>query len=61
MKALQFFVIITLVLSALLCETQNTSLKNHILNEVDVLIGSGAQGMVIPVAVVPPWNGSAWV
>ena len=53
MKALQFFVIITLVLSALLCEAQNTSLKNDILNEVDVLIGSGAQGMVIPVAVVP--------
>ena len=53
MKTCHFPFILLFFMGALSCEAQNTSLKNDILKDVDVLMGSGAQGMVIPVAVVP--------
>ena len=53
MKAYHFLSIVLLFLSVSFSEAQKTSSKNDFLKQVDPLIGSGAQGMVIPVAVVP--------
>ena len=53
MKIYHFLVNVIFVMSSLFLEGQNTSLNNDILNEVDVLIGTGAAGRIVPVAVVP--------
>ncbi len=53
MKACHYLVVLIFILFNLFCEAQNKYSSNDPLKQVDPLIGTGANGAVIPVVVVP--------
>ncbi len=53
MKISRHFIILFIIFFVLLVKGQNAPCKDDVLNDVNVLIGTGANGAVIPVVVIP--------